>query len=70
MSGHRRRPFFSKVVIQNWTKPGELDTRGIALVGLGGLAAHLTPAEALELADRLVDLAEQLEAPTPTHPIY
>lgn len=70
MSTHRRRPFLSQVLLHTWAKPGEPDTPGIALIGLGGLSAHLTPAEAVSLADQLVDLAEQLEASTPTHSIH
>lgn len=70
---NRRRPFLSKVIPHTWSRHGEPGVDGIAIIGLGGLSAHLTPAEALDLADRLVDLSEQLEAsqagntPTPRY---
>jgi hypothetical protein len=62
MTDKSRRPYFSKVVPQTWTKPGHPDTPGIAFIGLGGYSAHLTPAEAIELSNHIVDIAETLEA--------
>jgi hypothetical protein len=62
MTTQHRRPYFNKVIPHTWTRDGEPPTPGIALIGLGGYSAHLTPAEALELSNRLVDLAEALES--------
>jgi hypothetical protein len=61
MTSENRRPYFNKVIPYTWRKPGQPDTPGIALIGLGGFSAHLTPAEAIELSNHLVDLAERLE---------
>lgn len=61
MSRENRRPYFKKVIRHNWTRAGQPDVPGIALIGLGGYSAHLTAAEAIELSNRLVDLAETLE---------
>lgn len=58
---NNRRPYFKKVVRHTWTSAGLPDTPGIALIGLGGYSAHLTASEAIELSNRLVDLAETLE---------
>lgn len=62
MSG--RRPYFSRVLLQAWAKPGQPDVPGIALIGAGGFSAHLTALEAIDLSNVLVDLAEQLETLT------
>lgn len=62
---NNRRPYFSKVIHHTWTSAGHPDTPGIALIGLGGYSAHLTASEAIELSNRLVDLAETLETEQP-----
>ena len=58
-----RRPFIGKVWIEHWTSmlTGKV-TPGIKLGGSGGIAAHLTADEARELADKLHDLADQLDS--------
>lgn len=45
-----------------WKNHGRADLPGIALWGMGGLTAHLTPAEARKLADKLHDMADRLDA--------
>jgi hypothetical protein len=56
-----KRPF---VKVRNWTwKDQERQaTPGLALWGKNGLTAHLTCTEARTLADKLHDMADQLEA--------
>lgn len=60
-----RRPYIGRIWADDWTDlhTGEV-TPGIKLGGASGIAAHLTAEEALTLADKLVDLAEQLPQAT------
>ena len=62
---NNRRPYFKKVILHTWTSAGPPDTPGIAFIGLGGFNAHLTASEAIELSNRLVDLAESLDTEQP-----
>lgn len=57
----RSRPYISKVYPRAWTDDQGNTTPGIALRRGRYMAAHLTAHEAIELANRLVDLAEELE---------
>ena len=63
---YSRRPYIGQVRIQDWITRDKQRIRGIRLNGMSGIAGHLTATEALTLADKLVDLAEQLNAPKPT----
>jgi hypothetical protein len=58
-----RRPRFSNVRKRPWNNPDGTTTKGIAIYKGNLLAAHLLPSEAYKLANRLVDLAEELERP-------
>jgi len=57
-----KRPYLSKVHSWQWRDQHGNATPGIALRKGQHIAAHLTPAEAIDLANRLVDLTEELEA--------
>ena len=60
------RPFIGAVRPYTWD-PKDKPVHGLLLGGRGGVAAHVTKAEAYELADRLVDAADSLpDAPQPT----
>lgn len=52
-----------------WRDPDGTQTPGIAIRHYSRIAAHLTPAEAIQMADRLVDLAERVESRTPVLPL-
>lgn len=55
------RPYFSVVKQQSWQNAETRNTTpGVLFVGMSGIAAHLTKQECYDLADQLVDLAEQL----------
>lgn len=56
------RPHINSVRLKEWTNDDGTITAGIALYHKTQRVAQLEPAEAYELADRLVDLAESLEA--------
>lgn len=56
------RPYLSKIYCWNWKDEQGNVTPGILLRKGKHVAAHLTATEAIQLANRLVDLAEQLEA--------
>lgn len=58
-----RRPYLTRVQVRPW-KAGRVTTPGIALKKGPKVVAHLTGAEALALADRLVDLVEAHGLPT------
>lgn len=55
------RPYLSKVQPWHWKDQHGNTTPGIALRKGNYIAAHLTAAEAIQLSNRLVDLAERLE---------
>ena len=55
------RPHFSHVHAWQWKDRHGNATPGIALRKGRHVAAHLTPAEAIDLANRLVDLVETME---------
>jgi len=58
----RTRPYFSRISPYSYKPKGGSDpVPGIGLFRGRELSAHLTASEALELADKLVDLAESLE---------
>lgn len=59
-----RPPYIGSVRIQEWITKDKQRIQGIRLIGASGIAAHLTASEALTLADKLVDLAEQLPQAT------
>lgn len=61
------RPFIGKVAPFVWNDRIQgIDTPGLALTGVNGIAGHCTKAEAYALADRICDVADTLpEAPTP-----
>lgn len=53
-----RRPF---VTVRKWIwHQGQTHTPGIGIMRGASVCAHLTPTEALALADHLVDMAEAL----------
>lgn len=56
------RPYLSKVHSWEWRDKDGNATPGIALRKGNYIVAHLTPGEAIDLSNRLVDLAERLEA--------
>ncbi|MGO3150406.1 MAG: hypothetical protein ACTIJ0_10205 [Glutamicibacter ardleyensis] len=60
------RPYIGKIWNATWTdqRTGERFP-GISLGGGGGLAAHLTKAEAYALANDIVDAADKLPEPAP-----
>lgn len=58
------RPNISRIYPELWTTKGGQRVNGIVLYGFTGIAAHLTPTEAYDLADQIVDAAEQLPSPT------
>lgn len=57
----KRRPYISKVYSRPWADDQGNTTPGIALRQGRYMVAHLTGAEAIELANRLVDLTEELQ---------
>ncbi|MGP5698501.1 hypothetical protein ACTXPA_06050 [Glutamicibacter arilaitensis] len=59
-----QRPYIGAVRIQDWITKDKQRIRGIRIVGASGIAGHLTATEAINLADKLVDLAERLPEPT------
>lgn len=56
-----KRPHLSKVQRWYWKDQHGNSTPGIILRKGPHIAAHLTPAEAIDLSNRLVDLAEKME---------
>lgn len=56
------KPYINSVRLKEWTNDDGTITAGIALYHKRQRVAQLEPHEAYALADRLVDLAEQLEA--------
>lgn len=56
------RPRINTIRYKDWTHQDGSTSRGIAMYHKQWRVAQLTAAEAYELADNLVDLAEQLEA--------
>lgn len=60
---HKRRPYVTAKKWA-WLEGAGVRTPGIGLMRGNAICAHLTPAEALALADRLVDMAEALEKGT------
>ncbi|MEV5052157.1 hypothetical protein [Arthrobacter sp. LAR12-1-1.1] len=54
------RPFI-KPRTYIWKAADRTQTPGIGLMHGGKIRAHLTPAEAYDLANRLVDMADHLE---------
>lgn len=58
----KHRPYLSRVHIRAWHDKDHGTTPGIALQQGHRIAAHLTPEEAIELSNQLVDLVEELEA--------
>lgn len=56
------KPYINSVRLKEWTNDDGTITAGIALYHKRQRVAQLTAAEAYELADNLVDLAEALEA--------
>lgn len=56
------RPRINTIRYKDWTHNDGTTTKGIALYSKTFRVAQLTPTEAYELADNLVDLAEALEA--------
>lgn len=55
------RPYLSKVHSWEWRDKDGNATPGIVLRRGPRIVAHLTPGEAIQLSNRLVDLAERLE---------
>ena len=64
---NRRRPFVTAKKWA-WLEDGGKRTPGIGLMRGGTVSAHLTPAEARTLADRLHDLADAAGNPEPKLP--
>lgn len=59
-----RRPFIGAIKPHAWIdKVTQATTPGLLIGGAIGVAAHVTKAEAYELADRLVDAADKLNDP-------
>lgn len=59
----RTRPHISRIRTYTYKSKDGLGTSGIGLFKGRELTAHLTPTEALDLANLLVDLAEKIEEP-------
>lgn len=58
---NKHRPYIGTIKPYTWNRNGkDAQTPGLLLGGALGVAAHLTKVEAFELANRLVDAAEQL----------
>lgn len=57
MNGHHR-PYISLTRPYRWLHQDGTETAGIALMAGPRVLAHLTPDEALNLSNQLVDLAE------------
>lgn len=60
-----QRPYLN-VRIYTWKAPDRTLTPGIGLFRGRDIQGHLTYAEAIELSNRLVDLAETLEQENPS----
>jgi hypothetical protein len=60
----KHRPYINPRAY-TWKAEDRTVTPGIGLMHGGKIRAHLTAAEAYELANRLVDLADRLDAETP-----
>ena len=56
------RPHLSKVHSWEWRDKDGNATPGIVLKHGNRIVAHLTPVEAIQLSNRLVDLVETMEA--------
>lgn len=57
----RDRPYIGAIKPYTWKpRKGTDPVPGLLLGGAAGIAAHLTKAEAFDLANRIVDAAEQL----------
>lgn len=56
----KRRPYIT-VRKRAWLDAGGTRTPGIGLMRGRTVCAHLTPSDALALADQIVDMAEALE---------
>lgn len=67
MTQNTKRPSV-RLGAYTWRDLDGSTTPGIALRHNKHVAAHLTPAEAMQMADRLVDLAERVER-TPALPL-
>ena len=55
-----KRPYFSHARINTWTNEDLTQTAGISIHKGADVVAHLTPDEAIELSNKLVDLAERI----------
>ena len=55
-------PYIRRVFTRGWQHLDGTVTPRVVLIGAGGVAAALTPTDALHLADALVDAAEHLDA--------
>lgn len=73
----KERPYIGHILPRAWGDATGRKIEGLTLVGANGIAAHLTRPEAYELANRIVDAAEQLpeprnapKRPTPPQPAY
>lgn len=62
------RPYIGHVKRDVWITRGGEPVDGIVLLGLQGVAAHLTKAEAYQLANRIVDMADALPDALPSTP--
>lgn len=60
MTTPAKRPYFSHVRLNNWTNEDHTKTLGIAVHKGADVVAHLTPDEAIQLSNQLVDLAERI----------
>ena len=57
----KKRPFIGAIKPYTWNRAGRGEqVHGLLIGGLTGVAAHVTKAEAFELANRIVDAAESL----------
>lgn len=57
----RDRPYIGAIKPYTWKpRKGTDQVPGLLIGGASGVAAHLTKAEAYDLANRLVDAADQL----------
>lgn len=59
----KRRPYL-KLRAYTWKAADGTETPGVALTYCNQIRAHLTPAEARTMADKLHDLADRVESET------
>ncbi len=56
-----RPPYIGRVDTRPWRQPDGTTDQRVVLIGIHGIVAALTPAEAYNLANQITDHAETLE---------